>query len=404
MTKTILFVDEEQFVRKALKRSFRNMRDEWNMIFACNPDEALTALESNSCDVVIAETVFSSNDGLDFLRTVRREHPGSVRIILSGYADQNVVLESVNIAHQYLAKPCEDETLKATIIRAFLMKDLLDDDALKQVVSRIDALPSVPALYLELVDELKSEDASIERIGNIIAKDIGLTTKILKLVNSSYFGLRQHVSNPSRAVSLLGIDLIKATVLTAGTMEKFRHLKFPGFSIEHMWEHAMQTAAFAKIIANEAELPRKDADSAFMSAMLHDIGKLLIAAHLPDTFSDILAHVRRQACTMAEAEGEIIGTNHAAVGAYLLGLWGLPDPMIDAVAYHHNPDRNPAAGINATIIIYIANAFAHAGSHLNDMDQAIEGLDKDLLETCALLPSLQSWRRACAAHMHPSGP
>jgi putative nucleotidyltransferase with HDIG domain len=404
MTKTILFVDEEQFVRKALKRSFRNMRDEWNMIFACNPDEALTALESNSCDVVIAETVFSSNDGLDFLRTVRREHPGSVRIILSGYADQNVVLESVNIAHQYLAKPCEDETLKATIIRAFLMKDLLDDDALKQVVSRIDALPSVPALYLELVDELKSEDASIERIGNIIAKDIGLTTKILKLVNSSYFGLRQHVSNPSRAVSLLGIDLIKATVLTAGTMEKFRHLKFPGISIEHMWEHAMQTAAFAKIIANEAELPRKDADSAFMSAMLHDIGKLLIAAHLPDTFSDILAHVRRQACTMAEAEGEIIGTNHAAVGAYLLGLWGLPDPMIDAVAYHHNPDRNPAAGINATIIIYIANAFAHAGSHLNDMDQAIEGLDKDLLETCALLPSLQSWRRACAAHMHPSGP
>lgn len=404
MTKTILFVDEEQFVRKALRRSFRNMRDEWHMIFAGNPDEALTALESNPCDVVIAETVYSSHDGLDFLRTVRREHPGCVRIILSGYANQNVVLESVNIAHQYLAKPCEDETLKATIIRAFLMKELLDDDSIKQVVTRIDALPSVPALYLELVEELKSEDASIERIGNIIAKDIGLTTKILKLVNSSYFGLRQHVSNPSRAVSLLGIDLIKATVLTAGTLDKFQHLKFPGFSIEYMWEHAMQTAAFAKIIANEAGLPRKDADSAFMSAMLHDIGKLLIAAHLPDTFSDILAHVRRRACTMAEAEGEIIGTTHAAVGAYLLGLWGLPDPMIDAVAFHHNPDRKPAAGINATVIIHIADAFAHAGSDLNDMDQAIAGLADDFLEKCMLLPSLQSWRRACAAHIHSSEP
>lgn len=404
MTKTILFVDEEQFVRKALRRSFRNMRDQWNMIFAGNPDEALAALESNPCDVVIAETVYSRHDGLDFLRTLRRQHPGCVRIILSGYADQNVVLKSVNIAHQYLAKPCEDETLKATIIRAFIMKDLLDDVSLKQVVSRIDTLPSVPALYLQLVDELKSENASIERIGTIIAKDIGLTTKLLKLVNSSYFGLLQYVSNPSRAVSLLGIDLIKAMVLTAGTMEKFHHLKFPGFSIEHMWEHAMQTAAFAKIIASEAELSRQDADTAFMSAMLHDIGKLLIAAHLPDAFSAILAHVRRQACTMAEAEGEIIGTNHAAVGAYLLGLWGLPDPMIDAVAFHHNPDRKPAAGISTTVIIHIANAFAHAGSNLNDPDQAIEGLDNDLLEKYTLLPSLQSWRRACAVHMQPDRP
>jgi putative nucleotidyltransferase with HDIG domain len=399
MAKTILFVDEEQFIRNALKRSFRKMRGEWDMTFASSPNEALAALQEMPSDVVVSETIFSGEEGLDFLATVREKHPQSVRIILSGYADQDVVLQSVNVAHQYLAKPCEDETLKATIARAFMMKELLDDDALKQVVSKIDSLPSVPSLYLELVEELKSEDASIDKIGDIISKDMGLTVKILKLVNSSYFGLRQHISNPTKAVSLLGIDLIKAIVLTAGTLDKFQHLKFPGFSIELMWEHAMRSAAFAKIIAQDAELKRKDVDTAFMATLLHDIGKLLIAAHMPTQFSEILAQVGQQDGTMRDAEMDIIGTSHAAVGAYLLGLWGLPDQIINAAAFHHEPDRNPVSGMNTTIIAHVANALANAGPRIDNTDMIVEGLDYELLKNNNLLPSLSGWRKTCAAHI-----
>lgn len=399
MAKSILFVDEEQFIHKALKRSFRKMRGEWDMTFAGSPDEALTALQKSPSDVVVTDTVFSGQSGLDFLATVREQHPQSVRIILSGYADQNVVLQSVNIAHQYLAKPCEDDTLKATIARAFMMKELLDNEALKNVVSKIDSLPSVPSLYLELVEELKSEDASIDRIGDIISKDMGLTVKILKLINSSYFGLRQHVSNPAKAVSLLGIDLIKAIVLTAGTLDKFQHLKFPGFSIEQMWEHAMQSAAFAKIIASDAELKRKEIDTAFMAALLHDIGKLLIATHMPTQFTEILALVRQQARTMSDAEMDVIGTSHAAVGAYLLGLWGLPDQIIDAAAFHHTPDSKPVSGLNTIIITHVANALANTGAQIDDLQKDIEGLDYEFLENNNLLPSLNSWRNACATRI-----
>jgi putative nucleotidyltransferase with HDIG domain len=399
MAKTILFVDEEQFIRKALKRSFRKMRGEWDMTFASSPNEALAVLQEMPSDVVVTETIFSDEDGLDFLTTVREEYPQSVRIILSGYADQDIVLQSVNVAHQYLAKPCEDETLKATIARAFLMKGLLDDDALKQVISKIDSLPSVPSLYLELVEELKSEDASIDKIGDIISKDMGLMVKILKLVNSSYFGLRQQISNPTKAVSLLGIDLIKAIVLTAGTLDKFQHLKHPGFSIELMWEHAMRSAAFAKIIAQDAELKRKDVETAFMAALLHDIGKLLIAAHMPTQFTEILAQVGQQDGTMRDAEMDIIGTSHAAVGAYLLGLWGLPDQIINAAAFHHEPDRKPVSGMNTTIITHVANALANAGPRIDDTDMIVEGLDCELLENNNLLASLSGWRKACAAHI-----
>ncbi len=399
MPQSILFVDDEQFVHKALKRSFRKMRSEWDMYYANSPQEALKTLKTVPMDVIITETVFPGQNGMDFLKEVRERHPHSVRIILSGYTDQNIIMKSVDLAHQYLAKPCEDETLKTTIARAFMVKELLDQDALKHIVSRIETLPSLPALYVELVEALKSEDTPFEKIGDIIAKDIGITAKILKLVNSSFFGLRQQISNPAKAVSLLGLDLIKAFVLTSGTFDKFKDLKIPGFPLEQMWQHAMITAANCKIIAQQAQLKRKDVDNAFMAGLLHDIGKLLIAAYLPESFSDILELARQQSTSMAIAEMEVIGTTHAAVGAYLLGLWGLPDPIINATAYHHAPARKPACGLSPMAIAHVADALANAGQDIKNAQYIIEGFDLEYLEQAHLLDHMDAWRQACADHL-----
>jgi putative nucleotidyltransferase with HDIG domain len=381
MPQTILFVDEEKFVHKALKRSFRKMRQEWDMRFAASPREAMEIMNKEAVEVVVTETVFQGQSGLDFLKVVREGHPNSARIILSGYADQEVILKSVDLAHQYLAKPCEDEALKATISRAFMMKELLDHRSLKEIVSKIDSLPTLPAIYVELVEELKAEDASIDKIGDIISKDIGLTTKILKMVNSSFFGLRQHITNPAKAVSLLGLDLIKAIVLTSGAFDKFKNLKYPGFSLEQMWEHAMTTGTFAKIIAKESGLDRKASDTAFMAGLLHDIGKLLIAAHLPDSYRVILKLIQLKSMSMAEAETAVIGTTHAGVGAYLLGLWGLPDA-----------------------IVHVANAFAGAGQQIHQPGDALKGLDYAYLEDADILPKLEDWGAACADHITPAEP
>ena len=121
MRKRILFIDEERFVHKALKRSFRKMRDQWDMRFASTPQEAMAQLDAAPADVVVTETLFKAQDGIALLQSIRDNHPESVRIILSGYADQDIVLKSVDLAHQYLAKPCEDEALSATIAKAFLL-------------------------------------------------------------------------------------------------------------------------------------------------------------------------------------------------------------------------------------------------------------------------------------------
>ncbi|MCP4747702.1 MAG: response regulator [Desulfobacteraceae bacterium] len=398
MPKTILFVDEEEFIQKALARRFRKMRNEWDIKFASSPIEAARALANESVDVIITETVFSEHSGLDLLKAVQQKLPQIVRIILSGYSDRDVILKSVDLAHQYLAKPCDDNALQETIIRAFMMQELLNQKALKNAISQIDSLPSLPSLYMELVEELKSENASIQTAGDIIAKDLGLTTTVLKLVNSSFFGLPRHISNPAHAASLLGLDLIKAIVMTSGTFDKFKKLRFPGFSLEQLWAHAMATASFAKCIGNQCGLDKKQNDMAFMAGLLHDIGKLLIAAHLPGEFKQILKILKNNQTCASEAEFETIGTSHAAIGAYLLGLWGLPKPIVEAAAYHH--DLNAAKESNElNAIVHVANAFANAGTRLCESQIQISGLDDQFLQKNGLLEQIAPWRSACVEYI-----
>ena len=395
MQKSILFVDEEEFVRKALQRSFRKLRTEWDMRFVTNPREAAKALASIPADVLITETVFTGQSGLELLKVIRERLPQIVRIILSGYSDRDVVLKSVDLAHQYLAKPCENEDLRDTITRAFMMKGLLEQGTLKKVVSKINGLPSLPSLYMELVKTLESEDASMQKIGEIISKDISLTVKVLKLVNSSFFAIPQRIVHPAKAASLLGLDMIKAIVLTSGTFDKFKQIKFPGFSIDQLWDHASLTAAYAKCIAQKAGLDQTQVDTAFMAGMLHDIGKLLVAAHMPDSFTQILKLTQPGDISMPEAEEKVLGTSHAAIGAYLLGLWGLPEPIIAATAFHHNPGYQIGKDLDACAIVHVANAFACAETQTLLGDAPIEQLDYGFLQQRGWLDQLATWRNVC---------
>jgi putative nucleotidyltransferase with HDIG domain len=395
MPQTILFVDSERFVHKALQRSFRDMRDQWRIRFAANPDEGLALMACETVDVVITEMVFAGGSGHAFLEAVRDRYPQTVRIILSGYVDRNIILNTVDLAHQFLSKPCDDTDLKTTIARAILIKDLLANEALKQVVARTDSLPSLPALYLELMETLNSNEASIQTVGELLAGDLGLVTKLLKLVNSSYFGFSQRIVNPVKAVGLLGLDLIQAFVLAAGIFDHFKRLKMNGIFIEQMWTHAMTTAAIAKIIAQASGMDRKAIDSAFMAGMLHDIGKLLMAVHLAESYKAVIRYMKRHQCDMVSAEMPLLGTTHAAVGAYLLGLWGLPDAIIDAVAYHHFPALKAEQGFGTVAIAHIADAFANQSGALRHTDHLVDGLDYIYLEQIKMRDHIPAWRILC---------
>ncbi|MCJ8502600.1 response regulator [Desulfatitalea alkaliphila] len=401
MPPVVLFVDAEKFVHKALRRSLRNLQPDWTLRFATDPPAALAVMAREPVDVLVSELVFPGYDGVDFLRTVRERHPAAVRILLSGYADRNILVQSVDLAHQFLAKPWEDATLAATIDRAFLVKRLLDHRPLKELIGRIGALPSLPARHLSLMAALRDPEVTFEAVGEQVAADLGLATRLLKLVNSSYFGLAQQVSSPAKAVSLLGLDLVQAIVLAAGTFDQFTALQRRGLAIAPMWAHAGRTAALARIIAQAAGLDRAGLEAAFMAGMLHDVGKLPLAAHLPAEFEAVTRYMQVHGCDMATAENQLLGTTHAAVGAYLFGLWGLPDIIIAAAAFHHQIALRSGQTFDGVLIVHVANAFAHAGPLLSDLARPVPGLDDAYLARIGMASRIAQWRTLCARRTSP---
>ena len=237
---------------------------------------------------------------------------------------------------------------------------LLADDALKQVVSQLGSLPSLPTTYVALLDECRAPDASVIKVADAISQDMAMTAKVLQMANSAFFGRRRRVSDPLQAVQLLGLNTVKALVLSAyafGEYEK-RGKTPPGFSLERLQAHSVMTGAFARVIAAAERAPEQMLDDASVAALLHDIGRLILAATLPAKYGRAVALAAERAIPIQDAEMEIFGATHAEVGAYLLGLWALPDAVVEAVAYYYAPRRCVTQQWSALTLIHVANALA----------------------------------------------
>jgi HD-like signal output (HDOD) protein len=390
MKKRILFVDDEPNVLSGLQRMLRPMRDEWDMSFAQSGSEALELLAKDPFDVVVSDMRMPGMDGAQLLTEVMRTYPQIVRIVLSGHSERETVLRSVTPTHQYLAKPCDADQLKTVIARASALRSLLDNISLRQLVSRMSTIPSLPQTYVQIVEELESPDVSLQKVGQIISTDVGMTAKVLQLVNSAFFGLRRHVSNPSQAATLLGIDTLKALVLSVHIFSVLKDAQVDGFSLDTLWNHSVATGALAKHIAGSQDSRVEVRDHALMAGLVHDAGKLILAANLPERFREAVALARDEGIELWQAEQRVLGNTHAEVGAYLLGLWGLPDQIVEAVAFHHNPRQSFGNAFAPLTAVHVADALEH------DTHGALRGpnasrLDNDYLTQIGLADQLPAW-------------
>ncbi len=390
MKQRILFVDDEPNVLQGLQRMLRSMRNEWDMDFANSGEEALQKMEETSFDVIISDMRMPGMNGAQLLKEVARRHPNVVRIVLSGQSDREYILQLVTTTHQYLAKPCDAETIKDTVNRACALRDLLASKELSAVVSRIKSLPSLPSLYTRIIEILQSEDPSLQKIGEIVSEDIAMSAKVLQLVNSSFFGIARRISNPVQAVMFLGLETVKALVLSVQIFAKWESSKVKGFDIERLWHHSMTVGAMAKRLAETEQLSTREADEAFTAGLLHDVGKLILAASLPDTYQKVLATSKAQHIPLWQAEEQAFGTSHAEVGAYLLGLWGLPTSIVEAVAWHHRPAECPARAFCPLTTVHVANALWHQNAL--DQEDSAPMLDTALIESIGLAERLPVWQ------------
>jgi HD-like signal output (HDOD) protein len=389
----VLFVDDEPLVLQGLQRMLRSERQNWAMRFVRSGAEALQVLENQVFDAVVSDLRMPGMDGAELLTRVMDRHPHMVRIVLSGEMDRGLTFKAVHCAHQYLTKPCDSDTLKATIGRAFALRRLISDRRLKSLLPRLESLPSLPALYMEILGEIQAPNSSFRKVGELIARDVSMTAKILQLVNSAFFGLARRVASPQDAVSLLGYDTVKALVLSAKVFSQFELKRIPGLWLDALWRHSLETSLFTRGIGTAEKLPRKSQDEAFTAAILHDLGKLILAQNFPDDYAEVLTQASRQPDPLWEIETERFGASHAELGAYLMGLWGIGDEVVSAIAHHHQ--LPPAATPGRVVaVVYAANALEH-GLSAEAPHEPVAAIAPELLRQLNIAERMPAWEEAC---------
>jgi HD-like signal output (HDOD) protein/CheY-like chemotaxis protein len=379
----VLFVDDEPNILSGLRRILRPLRDQWEMTFMTSGADALEFVAGTSCDVVVSDMKMPGMDGAEFLSRIREQHPESIRIALSGETDNFMIYRCVQHAHQYIAKPCDADTLISTVRRALALRDLTMDEDLKSLVSRLSTLPSLPEQYELIMHELQSEEPSLQKIASIIESDIAMTAKILQLVNSAFFGLVRQVSSASEAAMYLGLDVIRSLVLTTGVFSQFKDPPVRKESLQAIWSNSMYVATLAKNIAIRYGGDAQIVDNAYMGGMLTDIGKLILIANLPEKYAEIEDRAASGTMSYGDIEREVIGHSHTDIGAYLIGLWGLPNPVVECVAYHLQPGDCADDTLTAVAAVHIAHVIVH-----DKGNGTFEKLDRDYIERLGLAAKL----------------
>jgi len=386
--KKVLFVDDEPNVLQGLRRMLRPMRSEWDMHFAEGPEQATDLLQSHAFDVIVTDMRMPHMDGAELLAKVMKSDPTIARIVLSGQTDQEAALRSAGTVHQFLAKPCDADALKGAVQRACQLRELLSDHDLVSIAAGLGKLPSVPDVYTELTRELNSDDASIKRIGDIVGRDLAMTAKILQLVNSAFFGLPRTVENAEEAVSFLGADVIRGLVLSKSAFEAF-NTKCEGFSIENLWQHSLIVGSLSHDLAKAESATKATIDESLIAGMLHDIGQLILATGVPDEYRQARALARENNISLREAEISVLGCGHGEIGAYLMGLWGLPDGIVEAIAYHHNPETCPTNVVTPLVAVHAANALIHKCLDGDDSPESV--LHEQTIQAVNCGTNVDSW-------------
>ena len=387
MKKRLLFVDDEPMVLSGLRRSLHGMREVWDMQFVESAEAALQALEKDPYDAIISDMRMPLMDGADLLDQVKQRYPDTVRMILSGQSSRGAVFRSIAPAHQFLSKPCDPQELANRLSQAFAMRDLLSNQSVKTVVSRLRSLPSLPALYEEVMGQLRSEDPSFTQIARIISKDVGMAAKILQLANSAFMGTSGRVSRLQQALTLIGLDNVRTLVLSVNVFSQFDGNARVAANLPCLWDHSIAVSKLAQQIAAAENCAKALLEECFTAGLLHDLGKLVLMAEFPKQCLEVYA---AKSDARADVEKERLGCTHAEVGAYLMSIWGLPFPLVHAVAFHHHPAETAETKFSTLTAVHAADAITSEADP-SPLNHDVE-LDRPYLSRLGLSERESAWR------------
>jgi HD-like signal output (HDOD) protein/CheY-like chemotaxis protein len=353
--KRILFVDDDIPLLEGLRVLLRQREREWTMRFVNSGAQALAEFQTQPYDVIVSDIRMPGMHGTRLLRTVSERWPEAARIALSGVADPEQAMHLAPIAHQFLSKPCDSSGLEQVIDRYLRLQELLPEPALRAMVGRTRRLPPLRRTYAKLQSAVLSNDPNTREVTQIVGNDTIIAAKVLQLANSAFFRPGRCTSNIDQAVSDLGVATLRRLVTSAEVFAQWPPKPTTAIlDFERLQLHTQAVTSVAQALTMGTSL----ADDVRLAALLHDIGYWILAHECPRELERARHCALEKGVPMNEAERQAIGISHAEIGGYLLGIWGLPEAVVAAVAHHHAPERMQPRGFDALAAVVVANALA----------------------------------------------
>lgn len=373
----ILFVDDEPAILSGLRSLLHRQRKDWDMVFALGGEQAIEQLEAGPFHVVVTDMRMPKIDGAQLLTLVQERWPSTCRIVLSGHAEREAMLRVLPAMHVFLAKPCDPRVLRTAIDRCLKVTAMTDDPALRSLIGRVDKLPSPPRLYQILTKLADDPRASLDDVSKAISSDSAFAAKIMQIANSAAFG-ELDTTSLKQGIHYLGLELIRAIALSTSIYAPPSGPPLP-FSLDRMQEVSLRTARLARQFVRNPALR----DLAFVSGLLHDVGRIVLALGTPGEYGRLIEGCQHVSETLSAAERRRFGADHARVGACLLQMWGLPQVIVDTVALHHEP--RGATGDLAEVV-----AAVHVADALSGEDHETP-IDLEFLQETGLGGELEQW-------------
>ena len=311
-------------------------------------------------EMIFADLSAGPFAGVEFLNGVWNEKPRSTRFLIGTTPTPELMTACALGAHQFLQKPLTVPEVRAALERGALIDSLLQDRPIQRMVSRIRTFPARPTVYLELMRELRSSNASAQTVGALVSQDFAISTKLIQLINSAAFGLSQPVSTPADAVLLLGMETTASPVLGIEAFSRLDKMKPMYFAMDRLWSHSQTVARYARQIAEKVTNDRGIAHEAYTAGLLHDIGKLALSLNLEAEYKTAVNISHEKNLPLHEVEKENLGATHAEAGAYLLAVWGLPGGIIEGVSRHHQAARHFTGEFTPAVAVHLANGLEGA--------------------------------------------
>ena len=383
----VMFVDDDPMVVRGIARNMSMMGAKMTITVRTSAAEALASLSKELVDVIITDLYMPGIDGSALLDEVRMRYPTILRFVLSGEAKPEIMKKASRVAHQYLSKPCETGVLHKTIVDMVARLETIKNPEVAKTISHLEGVPSRQASLAEFLRLLNDNSTPLEQISVSLKKDPGLCARLLKVANSPYFGHSGSIEGLDDAIGLLGMDMI---VSMAASHKLFAVTPPPSSSNLHLdalWEHCVYVSTLVRHLGNKLKLPQTVLREAGTAALLHDIGKLVLAYAVPSGFAAAYSRAKADRMPGWQAEYFIFGNHHAEIGGCLLKLWGLPPAVVDAVSMHHTPHISMEERVGPVTLVHIADTLAHAGTN----DGATTFLDFAYLKSLNLSEDINYW-------------